>query len=206
MTVQPFGESDASEPANSSGDRDFSVIRVIGEEDLQGFTFEGLKRKLGAHSETLSRILARLEEQGILTKTGHGYTVTERGKDLAGTRQLSLHRPGVVILRTLLPPYQSDRMVSGLMGRWFGPLRWLGYSQDENGTTMKWITEDGNVQVDAVFSEEELVIEGRFGDRRDLAQAIAASHQLVGYISRIQVQSSGRVQHLHPGDHIPFEN
>ena len=48
------------------------VLRFIGEEALLGFTFEGLKRSLGAHSETLSRILDRLEEGNMLEKTERG--------------------------------------------------------------------------------------------------------------------------------------
>ena len=48
--------------------RDAEVLRFLGEEDLLGFTFEGLRRRLGTHSETLSRILHRLEDQMILEK------------------------------------------------------------------------------------------------------------------------------------------
>ncbi|MFX1475213.1 MAG: hypothetical protein ACFFCO_07040 [Promethearchaeota archaeon] len=44
------------------GDRDASVLHLIGAESLARFTFEGLKRRLGMHSETLSRMLYRLEE------------------------------------------------------------------------------------------------------------------------------------------------
>jgi DNA-binding PadR family transcriptional regulator len=168
------------------GPRDMEVLRFIGEEALLGFTFEGLKRRLGAHSETLSRILDRLEEQRILEKTEHGYQVTERGREVTSLRQLSASEPRLTLLRTLLPRVENPReAVSHLRGRWFGPLRWLGYSEDEKGTSMKWITEDGSIQIDAIFSSGELTIEGRIKEGKDFTDAIKASHQLVGYISKV---------------------
>ncbi len=174
-------------------ERDAEVLRFLGEEDLLGFTFEGLRRRLGTHSETLSRILHRLEDQMILEKTSEGYHVTHKGKELIGVKPLaSTSRPPspaqhrVAILRTLLPYGRgSSEVVSGLKGRWFGPLRWLGYSEDERGTTMKWVTGDGAVQIDAIFSEGELTIEGNVREGKDLTDAIRASYQLVGHLSRV---------------------
>src|SRR6202161_398963 len=91
-------------------ERDAEVLRFLGEEDLLGFTFEGLRRRLGTHSETLSRILHRLEDQMILEKTPDGYHVTHIGKEMIGVKPLaSSARPQsatqhrVAILRTLLP-------------------------------------------------------------------------------------------------------
>lgn len=174
-------------------ERDAEVLRFLGEEDLLGFTFEGLRRRLGTHSETLSRILHRLEDQMILEKTPEGYHVTHKGKEMIGVTPLaSTSRPPspsqhrVPILRTLLPYGRgSSEAVSGLKGRWFGPLRWLGYSEDERGTTMKWVTGDGAVQIDAIFSEGELTIEGNVREGKDLTDAIRASYQLVGHLSRV---------------------
>lgn len=180
----------ALEEGPQFGARDAEVLRVLGEEYLLGFTFEGLRRRLGTHSETLSRILRRLEEQTILEKTSEGYHVTDKGKMMIGLKPLasshaaSQHR--VPILRTLLPYGRSSgELVEGLKGRWFGPLRWLGYSEDERGTTMKWVTEDGAVQIDAVFSENELTIEGNVKEGKDLTDAIRASYRLVGHLSRL---------------------
>ena len=41
------------------------------------------------------------------------------------------------------------------------------------------------IQVDAIFSGGELTIEGRIKEGKDLTDAIKASHQLVGYISKV---------------------
>lgn len=182
-------------------ERDAEVLRFLGQEDLLGFSFEGLKRRLGTHSETLSRILRRLEDQMILEKTPDGYHVTHRGKELIGVEPLAQshahaatqHR--VPILRTLLPFGRgSSEVISALKGRWFGPLRWLGYSEDERGTTMKWVTGDGAVQIDAIFSDGELSIEGNVREGKDLTDAIKASYQLVGHLSRFSPEGpEGRV-------------
>jgi hypothetical protein len=168
-------------------ERDAEVLRFLGEEDLLGFTFEGLRRRLGTHSETLSRILHRLEDEMILEKTPDGYHVTHKGKEMIGVRPLaSTTQHRVPILRTLLPYSRgSNELVSGRRGRWFGPLRWLGYSEDERGTTMKWVTGDGAVQIDAIFSEGELTIEGNVREGKDLTDAITASYQLVGHLSNL---------------------
>lgn len=181
-------------------ERDAEVLRLLGEEDLTGFTFEGLRRRLNAHSETLSRILHRLEEQMILEKTPDGYHVTRKGRSVVGVEplaspsRLSSPQHRVAILRTLLPfGRASSELVSGLKGRWFGPLRWLGYSEDERGTTMKWVTGDGAVQIDAIFADGELIIEGNVREGKDMADAIMASYQLVGHLSRFTQGPEGRV-------------
>lgn len=177
--------------ASQFSERDAAVLRFLGEEDLLGFSFEGLRRRLGTHSETLSRILHRLEEQMILEKTPDGYQITPKGREVLGVTPLASAMIGphgqhrVAILRTLLPYGRASReILSGLKGRWFGPLRWLGYSEDERGTTMKWVTGDGAVQIDAFFSDGELSIEGNVKEGKDLTDAIKASYQLVGHLSR----------------------
>jgi hypothetical protein len=167
------------------GQRDMEIVQFIAEEGLLGFTFEGLKRRLGTHPETLSRILGRLEEQRFLEKTEDGYQVTQKGREVTGLRQLSAAEARITLLKTLLPRVENPReAVLKLRGRWFGALRWLGYSDDEKGIVMKWITEDGSIQVDAIFSSGELTIEGRIREGRDLTDAIKAAHQLVSYISK----------------------
>jgi hypothetical protein len=195
--------------------RDAEVLRFLGEEDLLGFTFEGLRRRLGTHSETLSRILHRLEDQMILEKTSEGYHVTHKGKEMIGVKPLaSSARPQsatqhrVAILRTLLPYGRgSGEVISSLKGRWFGPLRWLGYSEDERGTTMKWVTGDGAVQIDAIFSEGELAIEGNVHEGKDLTDAIKASYQLVGHLSHVNPSGpEGRVAFFSLGPAFSIHN
>ena len=57
-------------PADYSlSERDADVLALIENEDLANFTFDGLKRRTGLHPETLSRILARLEQEGIVKRS-----------------------------------------------------------------------------------------------------------------------------------------
>jgi hypothetical protein len=89
------------------------------------------------------------------------------------------------LLRTLLPDDNTaSDVVKNLKGRWFGNLRWLGFSEGDDGLSLKWVTEDGGIQVEARFLSDELIVEGKLHDGKKLTDAIRASHQLMGYIAR----------------------
>src|SRR5512136_3395257 len=91
-----------SAPDYSFSERDADVLSVINDEDLTVFTFDGLKRRLGLHPETLSRILARLEEEGMVKKTPEGYSVTPKitKLKLQSTHNEDISAP---LLQTFLP-------------------------------------------------------------------------------------------------------
>lgn len=194
--------SDASDPL---GQKDTSVLHVIGEEELTSFTFDGLKRRLRVHPETLSRILYRLEEQGIIEKATNGYNVTSRAKQLLRRHPTYEAQPTVPILQTLLSPdIPTQQIISHLRGRWFGSLRWVGISQTPQGTALKWITEDGGTQIEAIFSEATLSIEAKPLTEKDLNKALKASYQLIAYITRLysrstQVRPIAFFAHYSPG-------
>jgi len=168
------------------GERDNDVLALIGEEDLATFSFDGLKRRLGLHPETLSRILDRLEEEGIVKKGPSGYEVTSKIGDLLPFPQTSDDGSRMPLLQTFLP---SDVLIPGLIsslkGRWFGSLRWLGLSENGECVTLKWITEDDGIQISATISETALTIEAKFLQDRKLNVALKASHQLLAHISRL---------------------
>ncbi|MDG6901667.1 MAG: hypothetical protein JRM80_06865 [Nitrososphaerota archaeon] len=165
--------------------RDMDILRVIEEEELESFSFEGLKRRIGAHPETLSRALGRLEEQRVVERAEDGYRLTQRGRERAGVHPAELAGERMTILRTMLPPTLSlQSLFQGLRGRWFGNLRWLGFSQANGELVMKWVTDDGRVQLDAKFDQSELTIEGRLLQKNSLAQAVTSAHSLLSHISR----------------------
>src|SRR5712691_4584992 len=165
--------------------RDSSILQAIQDEGLTVFTFDGLKRMLGVHQEKLSRVLDRLEDEGLLEKVSEGYSVTLRGSELI-PRPLNSAQPRIPIVQSLLPQdIDLGQIVSGLKGRWFGSLRWLGYSQNEEGMVLKWITEEDSIQIDAKFTENYLSIDAKVGEEKDVSQAVKASHQLMGHISRL---------------------
>ncbi len=167
-------------------ERDTNVLHVIEEEDLVSFTFEGLKRRLRVHPETLSRILCRLEDQGIIEKGAEGYKVTSRAKEFLKLHSFNAGAPSVHILRTLLPPdVPLQHVVANLKGKWFGVLRWLGYSESDEGVTLKWITEDGGTIITANFAYGKLNIGAKLLWEKDLNVAFRASYQLMSHISKL---------------------
>ncbi|MFQ5998244.1 MAG: hypothetical protein ACE5KO_02965 [Candidatus Bathyarchaeia archaeon] len=198
------GFHDTAEDALS--ERDASVLQAIEREDLTGFSFDGLKRKLGAHPETLSRVLDRLEAEGIVQKTLSGYKVTSRGREILKLRPLSktVSRVRRVLLRTVLPrDIAIHQIISELMGRWFGNLRWIGYSENEKGITLKWITESNGIQVNATFSQEELRIEGKLQEWNDYGEAVKAAHQLMARISKLYSGIEKRIVFFRACEHYP---
>lgn len=167
-------------------ERDTNVLKVIGEEGLTNFTFEGLRRRVGVHPETLSRVLYRLEDQGIVKKGLEGYEVTSKAKEILRLHSLSTREPRVPLLQTFLPlDVPIKQVVSNLRGRWFGVLRWLGCSENDEGITLKWVTEDGGIQVDADFSDGALSIGAKLLWEKDTNAALKASYQLIGYIAKL---------------------
>src|SRR5436309_15188687 len=67
-------------PNSLRSERDGAVLNLIEEEELTGFTFDGLRRKMGTHTETLSRIHGRLHEAGLVEAAADGYRVTAKAR------------------------------------------------------------------------------------------------------------------------------
>ena len=170
----------------SIGDRDSDILAFLSQEDLTFFTFEGLKRRLGLHPETLSRILSRLEQEGIVKKTSKGYTVTREIAKRLKLHSLNTSESHVPLLQTYLPSDMPiQQLVSNLRGRWFGLLRWLGIAENQENITLKWITEDGDIQIDAKITEAQLTIEAKFLHHANLNRALKAAYQLMAYIGKV---------------------
>jgi hypothetical protein len=173
-------------PVSSVGDRDSDILAFLSQEDFTFFTFEGLKRRLGLHPETLSRILNRLEQEGIVKKTNEGYTVTREIAKHLKLHQTNTNESRISLLQTFLPSDISvQQLISGLRGKWFGLLRWLGLSETNEDVTLKWITEDGDIQIDAKITETQLTIEAKFLHHTNLNRALKAAYQLMAYIGKL---------------------
>jgi DNA-binding MarR family transcriptional regulator len=175
-------------------ERDMGVLRVLEEEELANFSFEGLKRRVGTHPETLSRVLSRLEDQNIVERAEDGYRVTTAGRKHLQVHPVEASAERLTLLKTMLPPNGSLQTVfANLRGRWFGNLRWLGNSQSESEVVLKWVTDDGKLQLDARFTPGELTIEARLLHGRELASAVRSAHQLLAHISRAYALPASRV-------------
>ena len=97
-----------SPPADYSlSERDADVLALIETEDLATFTFDGIKRRTGLHPETLSRILSRLEEEGIVKKVHEGYKVTPKITELK-LRPPQKETPTTPLIQTFLALRPDD--------------------------------------------------------------------------------------------------
>jgi len=176
--------------------RDTGVLQTVMEEGLTVFTFDGLKRLTGLHQEKLSRIIDRLEEEGLLEKVDEGYKITARGNETV-PRSLSTALQPIPIVQSLLPmDVDLQQIISGLKGRWFGGLRWLGYGQDNDATILKWIAEEDGIQIEARFADSYLSIDAKVAEGREVSQAVKAAHQLLGHVSGLYGTPTRRRQHL----------
>jgi DNA-binding Lrp family transcriptional regulator len=166
--------------------RDMEVVRMIQDEGLSLFTFDGLRRMTGIHPETLSRTLERLEEEGVVERSSEGYSMREAWRGIDGMRPVSRSGQRVPILHTPLPMgVKTSDIVSALRGRWFDHMRWVGISDAEEGVTLKWVTDDGAAVIDARLSSGQLDVEAKIRTEADLGSAVRAAHQLVGRISKL---------------------
>jgi DNA-binding Lrp family transcriptional regulator len=115
---------------------------------LQGLpgriAFNGLRRALGAHPESLSRSLRRLEREGLVERVDGGY----RALALADGGSARAIPPLRSIARVGLPPGTPPETVLGrLAGRWFGGLRWIGVVDRPDGRLLGWTRRDGTSPV-----------------------------------------------------------
>ena len=148
------------------------------------------------HPETLSRILSRLEQEGIVEKGPGGYKVTSRINQFPTLHAIGSDELRMPLLQTLVPSNVSqEQLTQNLKGKWFGLLRWLGCTEGEEGTTLKWITEDGGIQVNANILTPALTIEAKFLRDKDVDMALKASYQLMTYIGRL-CSSSQLIRHV----------
>lgn len=173
-------------PESSLSERDADVLNLIRQEALTRFSFDGLKRRLGLHPETLSRILSRLEQEGIVEKGPEGYKVTSKIDEFQSLHSAIGDESRMSLLQTLVPTNVSvEQLILSLRGKWFGLLRWLGCTEGEDGITLKWTTEDGGIQVNVNILEPALTIDAKFLRDKDLNMALKASYQLMVYIGKL---------------------
>lgn len=172
-------------PAPGSGngalsDHDREILGLLGAENDIQVTFQGLRRSLDIHQESLSRALRRLRQEGLITETEQGYRLSHQGWDIARAVARPFDLPEIPVLRTVLPGEIEGRHAAEVLRhRWFGPLRWYGHASDERGVTLSWTTEDGGIRLDARFEGVLLAVDSRLSDPSRLPEAIVAAHRLL---------------------------
>ncbi|MGA7862311.1 MAG: hypothetical protein WCB19_10755 [Thermoplasmata archaeon] len=106
--------------------------------------FNGLRRKLGAHPESLARALRRLEREGLVERADGGYRSLSDGT----LDQSDTHYDLRSIARIEIPRDLDEATIFGrLAGRWFGSLRWVGIVEQSGRRLLAWARRDGYGQV-----------------------------------------------------------
>jgi hypothetical protein len=174
-----------NEEAASASDfhnNDTKVLEILNEAG-SNYTFKGLMRKLNIHQQSLSRALHRLQELGLVERTGFGYKL---GSASAGPEQ---RKPKGLAYMQLLQTYIPANVKSGeillqLAGKWFKNLRWLGMIQSGTGYTLQWTSEDGSFQINLRLISDYVIIETNASTEKEKVQAMSGSYAIYEHITR----------------------
>jgi len=108
--------------------------------------FNGLRRTLGSHPESLARALRRLERDGFIEHAAGGYALRPEIDHAGPSRGSGAGLPTREVASVALPPgVTADDAAGALAGRWFGRLRWVGTYDDLPEPRLVWtVTDDGS--------------------------------------------------------------
>ena len=111
------------------------IVRFLGREPGQ-VAFNGLRRALSAHPESLTRALRRLEHGGIVARLPTGYTLADGYHKAIGRPAEREFRAvaSVELARGVTP----EQVLGSMAGRWFGRLRWVGVYEREEDPWLVW--------------------------------------------------------------------
>ena len=166
-------------------EHDRHVLEFLSQDPSSQVAFQGIRRRLGIHPEQLSRALHRLAGDALVERTDHGYRATAKALTVLGPDALTPTPEGLTVLETYLPAdIEVSSLVDALQGRWFGPLRWFGFSQDEGELRLWWSTEDNGIQLEVRLNEGKLRIVAHLAARNRLDEAARHSYLLFEHLSR----------------------
>jgi len=166
-------------------EHDRDVLEFLTQDPSSQVAFQGIRRRLGIHPEQLSRALHRLADDGLVERTQHGYKATAKALTVLGPDALTRTPEGLTVLETYLPAdVQVGGLVNALQGRWFGPLRWFGFSQDEGELRLWWSTEDNGIQLEVRLHEGKLRIVAHLATRTRMDEAARHAYLLFEHLSR----------------------
>ena len=166
-------------------DREVEVLKLLSSEQNAYFSFQGLRRRLGLHQETLTRTLKRLEDANAIERSPDGYKLRNSSNTFSFT--VRTHQANAKPVVEAYLPAQVDVTVlfQRLRGKWFGNFRWLGYSHDGNMLSMSWISEDGHMQLQARISSGKIAIGTDTYTNQNESEQIAAAYQLFDHITKV---------------------
>ena len=166
-------------------DRELEVLKLLSSEQNAYFSFQGLRRRLGLHQETLTRTLKRLEDARAIERSPDGYKLRSSGNSFSFTVRTNQPDSKPVVEAYLPTQVDVTVLFQKLRGKWFGNFRWLGYSHDGNLLSMRWISEDGRMQLQARISSGKITIGADTYTNQNESEQIAAAYQLFDHITKI---------------------
>ena len=173
--------------------RQREVLSALSEDTNAVYSFQGLRRKLGIHQEMLTRTLERLKEQDLIERTSDGYRIGAGKNDSS----FSYTAEATAIERQVVTAHLPRRVdvsvtLDTLKGRWFDEFRWLGYSETSSGVSLRWITEDGRIQLRADVSGGMLSISAQYKSSMDEERATRSALEIFDFILR---QDTSAIRH-----------
>jgi DNA-binding Lrp family transcriptional regulator len=187
----------AIEDSELPSEHDLRVLKAIGEdEDIRDVSFQGIRRKLGLHQETLSRALHRLQRDGYVERLEHAYRISPKGLSTIGrgfgnsVASSPIHRVedlnSVPLLTAKLPSgVSSSELIDSLSYKWFGNLRWLGSALTPETATLNWVTNDEPpVKISVKIREDELSIDVFPSRSSSISDAARSAYELFDHVSK----------------------
>lgn len=181
MTVE--SEAELTLPAEDLREPDRGVLRLL---EAEGGTvaFQGLRRRMNVHQETLSRALKRLEEDGFVHRTERGYRLTDAGSSVAQRLLDSSPKVYVPVFQSFLPgDIGPGELASHLQGRWFNNLRWLGMKEDGEEAVLRWVTEGSGAEIVVRLRWGQAVVETDAAGQDELVEALIAAQRVFGHLT-----------------------
>jgi DNA-binding HxlR family transcriptional regulator len=188
---------------------DSKILLLMGQEIRSNYSFKGLIRKLNLHQQSLTRALIRLEDMKLVEKSSIGYKLTENGESLMRLLLSSKDRAYKLVSNNsilekkkekekrngyiqLLQTYISvnvkpEKILCGLIGKWFNNLRWVGMIESEAGGYMlQWISDDHyGFQINLRLISDYLIIETNAASDKEKIEAMIGSYRIFEQISKI---------------------
>ena len=181
-------------------EREREVLKFLLSEQNAYYSFQGLRRRLGFHQETLARTLKRLEEARAIERSPQGYKVRSNGTSYSFNVHTNQPISKPIIDAYLPSEVDVTVLFQKLKGRWFSNFRWLGYSRDGDQLAMSWISEDGQMQLQARIGGGKIVIAADSLVNNVESSQVAAAYQLFDHVSKIAEEM------VHQQGQTPIEN
>ncbi len=179
--------SSVREEADLPSSNDFSILNALGSEvDAQDLSFQGIKRKLGLHQETLTRALRRLQRDGYIEHFDHTYRISPKGLEtitmsngIKGSDPTLPSTAVTPILQAMLPTdVNVGELANSLSYKWFGNLRWLGSMRTLDATTLTWIVNDTMQKITCKISRNSLTIGTTAGNNFSTSRIVPSVYEI----------------------------